>query len=145
MTHRNMDLGVSSNRSGMSDMVFQNIQLTVCGMPANIYLRARKARIGFARIGMSSNGRTADSGSVSEGSTPSIPAISSMVLPDVLRYNTNMAPMHTVHRHQTWLVRLAVRTPPSQGGGHGFESRTGYQLSKRPPRGVFSYHFCRSG
>ncbi len=30
----------------------------------------------------------------------------------------------------TWPGRLAVRTPPSQGGGHEFESRPGYQFTQ---------------
>ncbi len=32
----------------------------------------------------------------------------------------------------TWRIRLAVRTPPSQGGDHGFESRMRYQRKKNP-------------
>ena len=33
-----------------------------------------------------------------------------------------------------WPVRLAVRTSPSHGGDHGFESRTGYLECRQPPR-----------
>jgi hypothetical protein len=41
-----------------------------------------------------------------------------------------------------WRIRLAVRTPPSQGGDHGFESRMRYhtpllQTRPAPPHFVF--------
>ena len=93
-----------------------NLGLHAVGICRNILSCATVAtERDWMHLGMSSNGRTADSGSVNGGSTPSIPASASYI----------------------WPVRLAVRTPPSQGGDHRFESGTGYHRLFRAPSGAF--------
>ena len=70
-------------------------------------------------VGVSSNGRTAVSGAVCEGSTPSTPANFPL---DTAGKSGILA------KRVKWLRRLAVRTPPFQGGGRRFEPGRSYQV-----------------